>query len=173
MILDKPGPATSFRKLLLPSSYSNLPANVINFICSFYLSSSNCLLTISSVIVPATQHHCLNTSALSSNGDFCTTKYTKADLPPCQTDRGRWEDGIRTETFRNYITLAMQLTAVQESVTCKTTTDNTRHRGRASYWLSHIIIQMRQSHVMCRHMVDAARFGWMQQSIKSAETPHF
>jgi hypothetical protein len=90
------------------------------------------LLKTSSVTVPATQHHCLSASALPSNGDFCATKYTKADLPPCQTDRGRWEDGMRTEIIRNYITLAMQLTAVKESVACKTTTDNTRHRARAS-----------------------------------------
>jgi hypothetical protein len=82
----------------------------------------------------STQHHYLkNASALPSNGDFCTTKYMKADLPPCHTDRGRWEDGMRTETFRNYIALAMQLAAVEESVTCKMTTDNTRHRTRASY----------------------------------------
>jgi len=173
LILDNSGLATSFRKLLLPSSNSNLPANIINFICSFYLSSSNCLSTTSSVIVPATQHHYVNASALPNNDDFCTTKYTKADLSPCHTDRGRWEDGMRTETFRNYITLSMQLTAVEESVTCKTTTDNTRHREHASYWPLHIIIQMRQSHVMCRHMVDVARLDWMKQSIKLAVTSHF
>jgi len=99
----------------------------------------------------------LSASALPSNGDFRTTKYMKANLPPCHTDRGWWEDGMRTENFRNYTTLSTQLTAVEESVTCKTTTDNTRHRERASYRHSHIIIQMRQSHVMCRHTVDAAR----------------
>lgn len=71
----------------------------------------------------------------------------EADVPPCHTDRGRWKDGIRTETFRNYTALAMQLTAVEESVTCKTT-DNTRHPVRASYWHSHIIIQM-LNHMSC------------------------
>jgi len=133
LILDKLGPTTSFRKLLLPSSNSNLPANVIHCICYFYLSSSSCLLTTSNVNVSTTQPNYLNASALPSKDDFCTIKYTKADLPPCHTDRGPWEEGMRTETFRNYITLAMQLTAVEDSVTCKTTTDNTRHRARASY----------------------------------------
>jgi hypothetical protein len=66
---------------------------------------------------------------------------------------------MRTENFRNYITLVMQLTTIKEYVTCETTTDNTRHSARASYWHththclvkvhSHIIIQMCVSCAAC------------------------